>query len=407
MAQSSSTPTVYRGTAQGFAVLVGLQIVCGIYLGTLYRQNPVEAHASVERMRADDLLRILANFHYWGSGILIALSAIVLAFMAYSGWYGSRRAFWFGALLCTVCALGIQITGNLLPFDRHDVQTAAIEAGIMARTPLAGSSLSQLALQGDQFGASTLLAWYFAHRWIFPVGLALGALLAMSGQWKGKGTLPLLLLPSVAAIVLSFIVSAPYGPGATEADFGAQDAAPSWYVWPLHGALRTFEAFRPGWGWIGSALTPSLFGAFLFFLPWIGKKLRPWGVRTIFSLFFIGFVAMALLYGSTPAPAWGKQDVAAIADPAGDLPSVDPVLAAKGKDLFNSLDCAGCHGPNGAGGKIGPNLTKEFERRPDPKWLKEFIRDPNSKKPGTVMPGFPELKEEQLDQLAEWLRQPK
>jgi len=55
----------------------------------------------------------------------------------------------------------------------------------------------------------------------------------------------------------------------------------------------------------------------------------------------------------------------------------NPSLAGRGKSLFSSKGCNGCHSI-GKGRMAGPDLLGVTDRR-TPEWLKEFIKAPESK----------------------------
>lgn len=74
----------------------------------------------------------------------------------------------------------------------------------------------------------------------------------------------------------------------------------------------------------------------------------------------------------------------------------------EGQKVFQSQGCIDCHIINGIGGTSGPELTKIGKKR-DKKWLYEFIKNPSSKNPNSAMPAFDNLKEEELNQLVEYL----
>jgi mono/diheme cytochrome c family protein len=58
----------------------------------------------------------------------------------------------------------------------------------------------------------------------------------------------------------------------------------------------------------------------------------------------------------------------------GSAPAVDPALAKKGRSMFASKGCNGCHSVGG-GKRAGPDLAGVSERR-DAEWLKKFLKDP-------------------------------
>ena len=93
-----------------------------------------------------------------------------------------------------------------------------------------------------------------------------------------------------------------------------------------------------------------------------------------------------------PAPGRGTYQDAGPVSPGG---STD--LAQRGHQLFTTKACVACHAVKGttAQGKIGPNLTRFGSRRylaagarqNTIENLEQWIRDPESLKPGALMPG--------------------
>ena len=85
----------------------------------------------------------------------------------------------------------------------------------------------------------------------------------------------------------------------------------------------------------------------------------------------------------------------------------------KGKQMFQTKGCIACHvaaGVPGATGTIGPNLNGigDTSKRPTladgstntPEHIREWIMDPNSKKPGTMMPNLQLSQQEATDLTA-------
>jgi ubiquinol-cytochrome c reductase cytochrome b subunit len=75
----------------------------------------------------------------------------------------------------------------------------------------------------------------------------------------------------------------------------------------------------------------------------------------------------------------------------------------KGKALFHSEGCFGCHTINGAGGSIGPNLSDEGTKGRSRQWLKTQIRNPKSHFPNSVMPSFSALSDQQVNYLVDFM----
>jgi nitric oxide reductase subunit C len=77
--------------------------------------------------------------------------------------------------------------------------------------------------------------------------------------------------------------------------------------------------------------------------------------------------------------------------------------AGVGEFLFRKHDCAACHQIQGIGGTAGPDLTHIGAARPEVEWHITHLKDPDSVVPGSAMPSFHHLSDEELRQLAEYL----
>ncbi len=69
--------------------------------------------------------------------------------------------------------------------------------------------------------------------------------------------------------------------------------------------------------------------------------------------------------------------------------------------LADRYACLGCHRLNGEGGRIGPDLT-DVGRRRSPSYIYAMIRDPQTTRPGTVMP-LQLMPPDRVDLLASYL----
>jgi quinol-cytochrome oxidoreductase complex cytochrome b subunit/cytochrome c2 len=396
--------------ASGWALSIQflVQVGLGVFLFTRYTPTLEGAHESVEAVRSS--LGFLQNAHYWGSQLLIAHSFLHLAAMVWTGHFRAPyRAAFLGAILLFLAAFLFQVTGNLLPMDRHDVQTTGIEASIGSSVPVVGEQISTLMLGGKEFGQATLDSWLFAHRFIVTGLMTLGIVLALVGFGKSKYALWASLYSLILVALVAPFVNAPAGAAATQADYAEQATLVSWYTWPMHGALKASSSISPGLGWLGAAVLPGLFMGFLVLLPMLGKKISLAWARVGFALFVLLFLGLAIGFGGSFAPITGNQDppkhepaAVASAEP------IDEELAKTGERLFKAeLACAGCHGEDLSGGAGGPGLLKVYEKHPDAEWYKRFIKNPKSIRPGSTMSAFEDLSDRQLAALAEYLRKPK
>lgn len=408
MAEEKVGPWV-RASAIGLALLGLIQIGLGGYLNMGYTPTPEGAPESMRAVRDLGLPEFLQHVHYWGSAWLIVHGFVHIVGLLVSGAYlRVSKGAWLGAVGLFGTSFAMQVTGNLLPFDRHDVQTAVAEGNIAAGVPGLGTFISTLMLNGEKFGPNTLFAWHKIHLCLL---LPLIVSILMVGipprnRERAKGFVRFVwLVPLVAVAALALALPSPWGASATSIDFVLADARPSWYTWPMHGALNAFESISGGLGWIGAGVLPLLFGGLLLFAPWLGAK-RDRLVRGAFVVFVLGFGAMGALFGGSPAPAWGHQEVPDFKADASQAKPIDERLARYGFRMAVQ-NCAICHGKDLKGADGRPDLTTQFRRHADAAYFERFIRDPKAAKPGSTMPGQSHLPAEEIAAMAEWLRQPK
>lgn len=104
--------------------------------------------------------------------------------------------------------------------------------------------------------------------------------------------------------------------------------------------------------------------------------------------------------------AWAAKAVA-------DADRFNDPAVAKGKQLFTTLACAGCHTVQGlTGGKVGPELTHEASKKTpiagvagldvNEANLKKWISNPPAAKPGTLMPNLG-LDQPTIDALVQFI----
>jgi mono/diheme cytochrome c family protein len=390
------------------AIQFVLELISGLILAFSYHSTePYESAKALHGLPS----QFFQAFHYWQSALLIIESLLLLLLLLWSGTFkAANRVLYYSGLLTFASSLGFQISGNLLPFDRHGVQTAVIEASIGARAPLIGDKISELSLGGAQFSMKTVQAWYAIH-WSLTA-LAIVALIlwftALSSNRKLVRIVASLLV-SLAPVVLALTIRSPLGSKATEADYSSFADRASWYTWPLHGALVMFSRLNPSLGWIGAMLIPGLFGCAWLGLPWLKTKWTLHAGKVVAGLFVAFFGVAAFGFGGSFDPLTGTRDPAQDLKSAltGKLPAIDTRLAQQGKEIFNKVGCAGCHGLDGANGKAGPTLTQAYVRHPDSAYYMKYVKNPAAVDPNSTMPSFPDLNQNQLATIAEYLRDPK
>jgi len=79
-------------------------------------------------------------------------------------------------------------------------------------------------------------------------------------------------------------------------------------------------------------------------------------------------------------------------------------LIKYGKTLYRQEGCFMCHQLEGEGGKVGPDLTLEGTRGRTNEWLIGHFKDPTAYVPGSIMPPFKNLTDDQLQALTAFLQ---
>lgn len=81
----------------------------------------------------------------------------------------------------------------------------------------------------------------------------------------------------------------------------------------------------------------------------------------------------------------------------------NPSLAPQGEKVFQAKGCATCHAVKGVGGAVGPDLGK-IASKTNPTWLFNWVKDPRSYHPTTLMPNLGLTDQEALS-VVSWLQQ--
>lgn len=117
---------------------------------------------------------------------------------------------------------------------------------------------------------------------------------------------------------------------------------------------------------------------------------------------------IVLIIGCSEPKEGGKsaadQSLKSGYDPKPDSdPSISQAGVRRGRELFESVGCMGCHIVNGKGGVVGPNLSDEVGRGRSRQWLTTQIRNPKENDPQSIMPSFNNLSNEKINDLVDYL----
>lgn len=131
------------------------------------------------------------------------------------------------------------------------------------------------------------------------------------------------------------------------------------------------------------------------------------GALAAVAVGFAGYLGgnMALSDAGAMAAASPDQQAAAREAVARNRRVFPPDLVAQGHKLVVDPDvgCRTCHRVDGAGGKIGPDLSRIGLVHPDIAWQVEHLRNPRSVNPNSSMPAFDHLSARQREAIAAWL----
>lgn len=175
---------------------------------------------------------------------------------------------------------------------------------------------------------------------------------------------------------------------------------PEWYYFFLFELLKVFKdqnAFMPVI--MATFVIPNVLLAILFLWPFVDRspERRIWKrpVSMVVGVLVIWFLTYTTWKGATTPEGGGAISI--------EVPDSDADAAA-GKILVEESGCLSCHNIGGVGGAVGPNLTEEGTHTDhDLQWQIDHLKDPQSVTPGSTMPSFGLMTDEQLHQVASFL----
>jgi ubiquinol-cytochrome c reductase cytochrome b subunit len=343
-----------------------------------------------------------------------------------------RELSWVVGVFLFLLVMLFGFTGYLLPWDQKAYWATVVGTHIAETAPWIGTFVRRALQGGAEVGAKTLGRFYTFHVLILPAllfGLILihismviyqgiaptprGRMAAIKkeeyrsayeeSKAKGETFLEHLLRDGIVALLLFgllvWMASFWKVPMEEVADPASTDYVPrpEWYFYFLFELLWLF----PGrWIPVATFYIPLLGLLLLLFLPFYDRTpgRSPLKRRVASTVAVSALLAVAFLtYQGATAPAPTGTGATIQRGVKTLLPGL-----AKGRKVYEAQGCSACHVLMGAGSAAGPDLTKVGGRR-DHQWLRKFIKDPASVKPGSIMPPYQQLSAEELDALARYL----
>jgi len=194
-----------------------------------------------------------------------------------------------------------------------------------------------------------------------------------------------------------------------EADPGTTNFVPrpDWFFYFLFYLLRIFK--WPETVVLGTVGVPTILLMLLIGLPFFDRRPERAVLRrpVAFVAAILVVISMGVLTwkGATAKEALGSETVSLVPEWADKQGFADDPVAVEGATLFAQSGCLNCHIYLGAGGQnLGaPELTEEGLKGRGVEWQVAHLKNPSSKTPGSPMPSFAALGDENLTKIATFL----
>ena len=175
---------------------------------------------------------------------------------------------------------------------------------------------------------------------------------------------------------------------------------PEWYFFFLFELLKIFKGenfYTPVI--MATFIIPNILMVLLLATPFIdrGPERRIW--KRPFALFSAVAVILFLAF-MTYKGANSPEGIAA----GGTLVECNgDATCEAAQTLYIANGCSSCHRLGGQGGSLGPDLSNEAARGRGIQWQIDHLKNPDSRSPGSAMPPFAGLSDEELNTLATFL----
>ena len=182
---------------------------------------------------------------------------------------------------------------------------------------------------------------------------------------------------------------------------------PDWFFYFLFYLLRIFK--WPESVVLGTVGIPTILLILLIGLPFFDRRpersvlRRP--VAVVAAILVVLSMGVLTWKGATAKEALGSETVGEVPAWAQEQGFADNPVAVEGATLFAESGCLNCHLYLGAGGQnLGaPDLSDEGTKGRGVQWQVDHLKNPSSIVPGSQMPSFAALGDENLTKIATFL----
>jgi menaquinol-cytochrome c reductase cytochrome b/c subunit len=182
---------------------------------------------------------------------------------------------------------------------------------------------------------------------------------------------------------------------------------PDWFFYFLFYLLRIFK--WPETVVLGTVGIPTLLLILLIMLPFYDRRPERAVLRrpVAFVAAILVVISMGVLTwkGATAKEALGSETVSEVPNWAKEQGFAGNPVAVEGATLFAESGCLNCHTYLGTGSSnLGaPDLSAEGAKGKGIKWQVDHLKCPSCVTPGSPMPSFKDLGEENLTKIATFL----
>ena len=154
-------------------VIFCLQIVTGLLLMLYYVPDIDKAFGSVAFIMEEiPLGRLIRLFHAVGSSMMLLVILLHMFSVLFMGSYKApRELHWLTGFFLLLLAMGISLTGYLLPWNQLSFWATTVATDCVSSIPFVGSDLVELLRGGKQVGFHTLGRFYTLHVGLLPASI--------------------------------------------------------------------------------------------------------------------------------------------------------------------------------------------------------------------------------------------